>query len=240
MLVGAFSLFEFYNIASKSDCRPHRIPGAISLEVIILTLSLGYGEFIQIVLAGSLMLIFLDALRLREEMNRALVSAATTLLALVYIGIPLGLLVAIKFAGENGPIIHFSPKLLTLFLACVMMADTGAYYTGRLIGRHKLAPSISPGKTIEGFLGGLVAATATVPVCKWIFFPEISLIEGIILGTLIGLLGPVGDLAESLFKRGAGIKDSSTILPGHGGFLDRLDSVLFCAPLAYIFYLFLK
>jgi phosphatidate cytidylyltransferase len=122
-----------------------------------------------------------------------------------------------------------------MFFAMVMMTDTGAYYTGRSIGKHKLAPRVSPGKTIEGSIGGFVAAALTGPLCKLTFFPEIPMVDAILLGATIGVTGQIGDLAESLLKRGAGVKDSGTIFPGHGGMLDRLDSILFCAPVLYYY-----
>ena len=114
------------------------------------------------------------------------------------------------------------------------MADTGAYLVGSLIGRHKLAPRISPGKSVEGAAGGIVAATAS----GWLFARalmagEISLSSGALLGALAGIMGLLGDLAESLIKRDAHVKDASGAIPGHGGALDRFDSVLFSAPLLY-------
>jgi len=134
---------------------------------------------------------------------------------------------------EAGP--HLAPKLLTLFFAIVMLTDTAAYYTGRAIGHHKLAPRISPGKTIEGSIGGLVAALGAGPLCRLIFFPELPIVESMILGLIVSILGQVGDLAESMLKRGSGVKDSSNLLPGHGGMLDRLDSILAAAPAIYYY-----
>jgi len=116
-----------------------------------------------------------------------------------------------------------------------MMTDTGAYYSGRALGRHKLAPRISPGKTVEGAVGGFFAAVMAGPLCRLIFFQQLPLFDSLLLGASIGILGQVGDLAESMLKRGAGVKDSSHLLPGHGGMLDRLDSILFCAPLIYYY-----
>jgi phosphatidate cytidylyltransferase len=116
-----------------------------------------------------------------------------------------------------------------------MMTDTGAYYTGRTIGRHKLAPRVSPGKTIEGAIGGFVMAVVAGLLCKLVFFPEIPAAHALALGAVLGTIGQVGDLAESLLKRGSNVKDSGTLLPGHGGMLDRVDSILFCAPVLYYY-----
>jgi phosphatidate cytidylyltransferase len=123
---------------------------------------------------------------------------------------------------------------LMLFVAvCVWSTDTFAYFVGRWFGRHKLAPQLSPGKTIEGSFGGFVGALAVgAAFGHWIHLP---LLHGIAVGALAGVLGQVGDLFESALKRELGIKDFGRVLPGHGGALDRFDSLLFVAPLAYLY-----
>jgi phosphatidate cytidylyltransferase len=116
-----------------------------------------------------------------------------------------------------------------------MGADTGAYYVGRAIGKHKLAPKVSPGKTWEGVGGGLVTALALATAAHFWFFKELPLKWALPLAAVMTVLGILGDLTESALKRGAGAKDAAKILPGHGGALDRLDSLLFNAPLVYYF-----
>jgi phosphatidate cytidylyltransferase len=117
----------------------------------------------------------------------------------------------------------------------LMGADAGAYYTGRALGKHKLAPSISPGKTWEGVVGGILAALAMGALAHFWFFRELPLKFILPLAAVMTVLGIFGDLAESALKRGAGAKDAAKLLPGHGGLLDRLDSLLFNAPLIYYF-----
>ena len=116
-----------------------------------------------------------------------------------------------------------------------MGEDTGAYYVGRAIGKHKLAPKISPGKTWEGVAGGIVIGLAFATLAHFWFFPELPLKWTLPLAAVMVVLGILGDLTESAIKRGAGAKDAAKILPGHGGILDRLDSLLFNAPLLYYF-----
>jgi phosphatidate cytidylyltransferase len=173
-----------------------------------------------------------------EEMNKALASASATAFGVVYVALLASFLIGVRMLSDSAKpatVSHLSSKLLTMFFAMVMMTDTGAYYTGRLIGRHKLAPRVSPGKTIEGAVGGFVMAVVTGFLCKLIFFPEIPLAHALVLGAAIGAIGQIGDLAESMLKRGAGVKDSGNLLPGHGGMLDRIDSILFCAPILYYY-----
>ena len=126
----------------------------------------------------------------------------------------------------------------SFFFLVLMGSDTGAYYTGRLLGKHKLAPSISPGKTWEGAVGGMAATLLLAALAHFWFFRELSLVAALALAAVMNVLGVVGDLTESALKRGAKAKDAAQILPGHGGFLDRLDSLLFNAPLIYYFALY--
>ena len=127
--------------------------------------------------------------------------------------------------------------LLIAFVLVTAVGDIGAYFLGVQFGRHKMAPSISAAKSWEGFaaqvpsalIGGLVAS---------LVLDSLTLVEGLGLGLICGLLGPVGDLSESLFKREIGIKDSGRLLPGHGGLLDRLDAIVFVAPAAYLYFLY--
>jgi phosphatidate cytidylyltransferase len=125
---------------------------------------------------------------------------------------------------------------LIFFLLLVTWAsDTGAYYVGTLYGRHRLAPTISPKKTVEGLVGGLIAAIIAGYIARWWFLPELSGLDCLVLATLLTIAGLWGDLAESAMKRTVGMKDSGGILPGHGGMLDRLDSLLFATPVFYYY-----
>lgn len=122
-----------------------------------------------------------------------------------------------------------------LLLGSTFASDTGAYMVGHRFGRHKLAPLISPGKTVEGLIGGWIFALIAALVVQRIFWPEYPLTLLMIIGTLIATVGPLGDLSESLIKRGVDAKDSGRLIPGHGGFLDRVDALLFNGPVVYFF-----
>jgi phosphatidate cytidylyltransferase len=158
---------------------------------------------------------------------------ALSLLGASYLGALGGALAALRVIdpAEDGP------WRLALLLATVMVADTAAYFVGLAFGRTKLAPAVSPGKTVEGGLGGLVggglACLAFVRLSPLAIAPVVALL----LGIGVALAGAVGDLAESLFKRWAGVKDSGGLFPGHGGVLDRLDSLLLAAPVLYYYFL---
>ncbi len=148
-------------------------------------------------------------------------------LGLIYIPLSLAFLVLMRSEAQGAQWIFW--------LLCIVAAgDTGAFYTGKTLGRHKLCPWVSPKKTIEGSIGGLCANVIVGLLLKMLLLPEVATLSAVIFALLIGIAGQVGDLFASEFKRAAGIKDSGSLLPGHGGFLDRLDALLFASPLAYL------
>jgi len=127
-----------------------------------------------------------------------------------------------------------------LALGAAWLSDTGAYFSGMLFGRTPLHPELSPKKTVEGFVGGLVISVLGLLVLAWLTVPALGWLEVILVGMLCSTLGVVGDLVESLVKRASGVKDAGKIMPGHGGLLDRIDSLLFVAPALYAYAVLVK
>ena len=163
----------------------------------------------------------------------ALADAAATVFAPIYLGLPLGALAAIRAESSGGGRLP-----LLLLLVVIVVSDSAQYYSGRAFGRRPLSPAISPKKTVEGAIGGVVFGTlATVVGGHYLFHAPIWIL--ILFGVALSLLGIIGDLFESLLKRSAGVKDSSNLIPGHGGVLDRIDSWLFAAPVYYVFVRFI-
>jgi phosphatidate cytidylyltransferase len=159
---------------------------------------------------------------------------ALRLFGLLYVGWLGSYIIALRVAGGEGLLLP--AKVLTLFFIVVFAGDTGAYYTGRTLGKKKLAPRISPGKTVEGAIGGLLGNVSAGFIAHYTFFPELNPLHIVPLTLMMGLLGIAGDLCESMLKRGANAKDAGQLIPGHGGLLDRLDSMLFNAPLLYCYF----
>jgi phosphatidate cytidylyltransferase len=156
--------------------------------------------------------------------NRSIQNAAAELVAPVYIGVPLGMLAAGQvLAGWQATL---------LLLGTVVVSDSAQYYTGRAFGRRPLAPAISPKKTVEGAIGGVVFGTLFMTIAGGYVFP-FGVATRAALGATIVVLGILGDLFESRLKRAAGMKDSSQLIPGHGGVLDRIDALLFAIPAFY-------
>ena len=241
------ALEEFYSLAAKAGAKPQAILGYCSALVVIASFVFEEPALAVAAVVGLSIASLAAATFHPEDLKKALVSVSATVFGVIYVALLAGCLVGVRmmpdsasanYVGADTPLYfvsHLASKLLTMFFAIVMMTDTGAYYTGRTIGRHKLAPRVSPGKTIEGAIGGFVTAVVAGFLSKLVFFPEIPASHALILGATIGAIGQIGDLAESLLKRGSNVKDSGNLLPGHGGMLDRVDSILFCAPLLYYY-----
>lgn len=233
-------LYEFYLLARKKDIKPDIVAGYLggaALFTIFYFASpyLGADRLdAQTILFVILLLIIgtLVAATLRgAPYDKMMASSGVTILGVLYVVLLGSHLVAMR-TGFPHPL---SADLLSFFFLILMGSDIGAYYVGRAIGKHKLAPTISPGKTWEGVAGGVGAALVLAAVAHYWFFRELPLKFALPLAGVMVVLGILGDLTESALKRGAGAKDAAKILPGHGGMLDRLDSLLFNAPLLYYF-----
>ena len=173
-------------------------------------------------LIGALAWIGIEVLFL----GRTIHQAGVGLFAPIYIGVPLGMLVAIHARGGW--------QATLLVIATIVVSDSGQYYSGRAFGRRPLAPTISPKKTVEGAIGGVLLGTAFMVVAGRLLFPDGTVLEWLVTAIAVVLLGICGDLFESRLKRTAGMKDSSTLIPGHGGVLDRIDALLFAIPVFYV------
>ena len=232
------ALSEFYSLAAKAGSKPQTALGYAAALVIVASFVFEEPALTVAAVAGLSIWSLATATLRPDDMKTSLVSVSATVFGVIYVALLAGCLVGVRMITDTAPstpVPHLASKLLTTFFAIVMMTDTGAYYTGRSIGRHKLAPRVSPGKTIEGAIGGFVMAIVVGFLCKLAFFPEIPAAHALALGATLGAIGQVGDLAESMLKRGSNVKDSSNLLPGHGGMLDRVDSLLFCAPVLYYY-----
>jgi phosphatidate cytidylyltransferase len=153
--------------------------------------------------------------------------------AVVYCGGGVNALMATRNLPDGG-------WWLVCTLVITWMNDTAAYFTGRAIGKHKLYPEVSPNKTWEGFFGGMAGSVLGLVIVRVFFFHSITLIDCVVMGVLGGVLGPAGDLCESMLKRAYGVKDSGKMIPGHGGMLDRIDALLFNAPMVLLWVQFAR
>lgn len=193
-------------------------------------------EYVAAIIAALVIVELLTQLfaqRDSDDLTEAIPTVSARLFGVLYVAVLGGFIIALRLVADDSN--HIPAKLLTLFFVVIFAGDTGAYYTGRTLGKNKLAPRISPGKTIEGAIGGLVGNVIAAVIAHFTFFPELPLPHAVPLALVMGFLGATGDLCESMLKRGAKAKDAGNLIPGHGGFLDRLDSMLFNAPLLYYY-----
>jgi len=185
------------------------------------------------VLTALVLAVLVYTLATYQDVTTTLNDAAVVALGVFYVGWLLGHLILLRGLEQGEYLVFF---LFLVTWAC----DTGAYYFGKGFGRRKLAPRVSPNKTIEGAVGGLVASILAAVLAQQWFLPFLSIADSVFLGVLLSVLGQFGDLTESMFKRAAGVKDSGHFLPGHGGILDKMDSLIFTTPSFYYYLLWVK
>jgi phosphatidate cytidylyltransferase len=226
------ALEEYFSLATQSGLEVFRIAGHGSSILLVASLygSRGNPWAAMIVLVASGLLLFALGLRRGTNLPTVLPGVAGTMLGLLYVSLTLGLLVVVHLSATTlGP----GKNWIFFLLLVVWFGDTGAYYVGRALGKHPIAPLISPKKTIEGAVGGILGNVLAALVGKQILLPDARLHHLLALSIVLGVVSQIGDLSESALKRGAGVKDSSNLLPGHGGMLDRIDGVLFASPVMF-------
>ena len=234
----AAGLFEFYSLSKtlelKADAAIGYIGSAALFVGFVFDAPTRSPDLLLATLALIVMILLVSQMfRFGADFSKMLTGMGVTLLGVVYIGFLGGFLVSTRVGFESVP--GLSTLLLGYFFLVSFGTDAGAYFVGRAIGKHKLAPTISPGKTIEGLVGGVLAAAGLGALATFWFFPSLPYAWSVGLACVLAIAGVLGDLAESAMKRGSGAKDAATTLPGHGGVLDRLDSLLFGAPILYYF-----
>jgi phosphatidate cytidylyltransferase len=231
LVAAVLAFVEYVAIAAALGAYvPRAVPGAAVLGACA-ALGSGWG-LVDVVLMTALITVGALAVASGRPGPEILRNSAAALFPIVYIGMPLGALAAVRVSGGR--------EAILLMMATIVISDSAQYYTGRAVGRRPLAPSISPKKTQEGAIGGLVFGTLAFVIGARFVFAETPVALLVLVGASIAALGIVGDLFESLLKRSAGVKDSGALIPGHGGVLDRIDSWLFAAPVYYVFVRYLR
>jgi phosphatidate cytidylyltransferase len=223
LLMLAFS--EYVTLARKGGLPVPAVPAGAAA---MLTCAAFATPLLTIDLVLMSALVALGALTLTVWTNGrdALGIVSASLFPSLYLGLPFGAIVAIRETRGAGT--------LFLLMLTVIVSDTAQYYSGRTFGRRLLAPAISPKKTVEGAVGGLVCGGLTLAAAGVWWLPATPFLTRVVLGVAIVALGVAGDLFESMLKRSADLKDSSSLIPGHGGILDRIDALLFAAPVYYV------
>jgi phosphatidate cytidylyltransferase len=221
--IGVVALREFAGIAARY--RPLLVPAYIAVAGLVVAAHFGTAYNVLYVLAAAFVLLFAFAARAPRR-DGATVSMGVTLLAVVWIGLPLAHAVFLRGLPDHGA------ALLIDVLVGTFVADTAAYATGRMFGSHKIAPNLSPNKTVEGLIGGFVIGTMGFWFAG-LYQDWLSGVDALIIGAAVAAVAPIGDLFESMLKRDLGTKDTGTIFGPHGGILDRLDAALFTIVVGY-------
>lgn len=221
--IGVLALREFAAVAARY--RPLVLPAYAAVAGLVVAAHFGSAFNLLYVLAASFLLIFAFAARTQHQ-NGATVSIGVTLLGVLWIGIPLAHAVLLRDLPSHGA------ALLIDVLVGTFVADTAAYATGRMFGSHKIAPNISPNKTIEGLIGGFLIGTMGFWFAG-LYQDWLSGVDALLIGAAVAAVAPMGDLFESMLKRDLGTKDTGTIFGPHGGILDRLDAVFFTVVVGY-------
>jgi phosphatidate cytidylyltransferase len=239
MVIAVVALHELFGLFRGGGYTPRRSAGFLSVILFVVSANLpldwtGFALVTSIIASLSVELP-------RRNRDHALVHWSLTLSGATYIGWTLAHFVLLRKLDHSlvpsAPLrfldLEAGAAWIVFVLAITFLSDTGAYFSGRAFGRHRMAPYISPKKSWEGAIGGIIASILAGIVCVWLLGLPVSLWAGGLLGAVGSIAGQAGDLAESLIKRQVDIKDSGKIIPGHGGILDRIDSLLFTAPVLY-------
>lgn len=230
-LISAIGIFEFYKMAMP-ERRVERLLALLSGSSLLFTPIAG-GEKLLLLSVCSLFLSFSLLFLFRvKTIETTAHDVAFAILAFLYIPFSLMHLVLLRQT-------EYGIQWLFVLMLIVMTNDSAAYYFGCRFGKHRLYPLVSPKKSIEGAVGGLLGSLGGTLLAKYTFFTQLSFFDVITTAIFIGIVGQAGDLFESLLKRSFGVKDSGTIIPGHGGVLDRMDSILFAAPVTYYYAIYL-
>ncbi|MCK5203649.1 MAG: phosphatidate cytidylyltransferase [Desulfobacterales bacterium] len=235
-IAGLVALWEYYRIVFNGEDKPISniilLWGyGINFAIIWSTFLVGPDLSLSVIGLNLIVVALISLFQFKTDQT-VLDVVIKQLQGIIYIPVLLSFLVLIR-EGSSGMIWVF------VLLAVIFAGDTGAYYVGSYLGRHKLSPAVSPGKTIEGSIGGLAVNLVLGGVGKYFFLSGLPWGLSLLFFLTVGIAGQVGDLFESELKRSSGIKDSGGILPGHGGILDRIDALLFASPVAYIFIRFI-
>jgi phosphatidate cytidylyltransferase len=241
LAVVILGLLELYSITVTEECKPQKFTGTILGTILYLLITgfflFGGPQLLTFSIVVILPIFFIPIIiELYRKKERPLINSAVTIFGLIYIALPVSLLNMMN-DPIGGTVFHHFPAYLTAYFLITWIYDTGAYLVGKNFGKHKFFERISPKKTWEGAIGGtIVAILATAGFYS--IAEGTQLIHLLVLTGLIILFGTFGDLAESLFKRSLNLKDSGSILPGHGGILDRFDTIFVSAPFVFLYFVF--
>ena len=233
IIISLISFYEFSLIVRNKSAYANLLLGELIILLFLLNQFKTFVDTNTLIILSSLLLLMTELFR---NKGSAILNLGVTFLGIFYIGIFSTALIALRefnsVFSEN--YINGAYLVISIF-ASIWIGDSAAYYGGTAFGKHKLFPRVSPKKSWEGAIWGFIFSVATMILAQVIILEFLSILSALVIGIIIGTIGQIGDLVESLLKRDATVKDSSSFIPGHGGFFDRFDSLLFSAPVIWIY-----
>ena len=228
--IAVISFYEFWLFAKNKQIKANLFLGILS---VILIITNSFRNFIDLYALLILVVLILTIVELFRNKGSAIINLGATLIGILYISLFASALVSIR---EFYSIEYVRGGLVMLsILFSIWICDSAAFFGGTAFGKHKMFPRVSPKKSWEGAVFGLLFAVVVMISSKALFLDFISWEDALLIGLIVGIVGQLGDLVESLFKRDAGVKDSSDFIPGHGGVFDRFDSLLYIAPVVFLY-----
>lgn len=233
VIISLISFYEFSLLVSHKGANVNLFLGGIIIFIFLLNQFFGLVDPVIVILLSSLSLLTLELFR---NKGSAIFNLGSAFLGIYYIGIFSAALISLReFYPDDIATRYFGAYLIISIFASIWIGDSAAYYGGINFGRHKLFPRVSPKKSWEGAIFGFIFSVGTMILAKVFWVDFLSWTNVLVIGAIIGTVGQIGDLVESLLKRDSEVKDSSSLIPGHGGFLDRFDSLLFSSPVIWIY-----
>lgn len=235
LAIGILSFYEFSGLSKNKIAFTNLIIGLLSTCLLIINSYYSFIDFFRLILLIISVLVFVELFRKKES---AILNLGVSFLGIFYIGLFSSTVVLLReFFTED----YFSGGylIISIFIT-IWICDSAAFFLGTAFGKHKLFPRVSPKKSWEGSIAGFIFALLTMIALKYIILYSFSFVDALITGIIIGSVGQIGDLVESLIKRDAGVKDSSNLIPGHGGIFDRFDSLMLSSPVIYLYLSYFK
>lgn len=233
LFIGLVSFFEFSKMLSRRKFFPNMFVGFVSISLIIFNSYYRFISFELLILSIISILLLLELFRRSES---AIANLGTSLLGIFYIGLFSSALVLIReYYNDSFFLYDQGGYLIIAILVTIWVCDSAAYFIGSATGKHKILTRVSPHKSWEGAIAGFLFSLITMVIAQIVVLNFLSMQDAVVIGFIVGVFGQAGDFVESLIKRDANVKDSSSLIPGHGGIFDRFDSLLFSAPIIYLY-----
>jgi phosphatidate cytidylyltransferase len=234
--IAIISFWEFSKLAKNKKAHVNLVLGGLTVILIVANVYFKFVDFFILIIISSTLLLLVELFRNKES---AIINVGSTFLGIFYLGLFSSTILLIREYFAHSEMLYSEGGYLIIsIMVSIWVCDSAAFFLGSAFGKHKLFPRVSPNKSWEGAIAGFVFAIIAMIVAKATVIDLLTLTDAIVIGVIVGVIGQMGDLVESLVKRDAGVKDSSAIIPGHGGIFDRFDSLLLAAPVVYIYLYF--